>query len=653
MPVDFLTAAQEQRYGRFAGEPTPQQLAKYFHLDETDRRRISRRHGDHNKLGFAAQLGTVRFLGTFLAQPTEVPRGALMYLARQLGISDPGCIRHYQDDARWRHVEEIRQAYGYREFSEPSQLFRLVRWLYTRASVSAERPSVLFDQATAWLLDHKVLLPGVTTLARLVARIRERVAARLWRRLSEAPTAEQRAKLLGLLSVPADGRPSMLERLRRAPTRVSAQGLLGALIRLKEIRALGVGELDLSRVPAGRLDALARYAYSVRAQTISRMRDDRKIATLVAAARELEIRATDDALDLLNVLVKDLLSRAESQGRSRRLRTLKDLDKAALQLCEVYFALTNPASTDLEEVRAALFERIPAEQLAAAVAAIQALAQPPQGRCYEDLIRRYRTARAILFPLIETIAFQANETGRAVLDALEILEHIRAERRIRIPEDEVAPALVTPAWRRLVFPVPGEVDRRAYTLCVVERLRDALARHDVFVDKSRHWGDPRAQLLAGNEWEAARSRVCRMLQLSPTADEELALLREELDQTYRHTAERFADNEAVRVEREDGRDALVLSPLDALDKPQSLMDLRDNIAARLPRVDLPDVLLEVDAWTGFTKEFSHASEGRARVEDLAISICAVLIAEACNLGYEPLVRPGIAALTRGRLSWIA
>jgi TnpA family transposase len=37
---------------------------------------------------------------------------------------------------------------------------------------------------------------------------------------------------------------------------------------------------------------------------------------------------------------------------------------------------------------------------------------------------------------------------------------------------------------------------------------------------------------------------------------------------------------------------------------------------------------------------------------LTISICAVLIAEACNIGFEPLVRNDLAGLRRSRLSWV-
>lgn len=66
---------------------------------------------------------------------------------------------------------------------------------------------------------------------------------------------------------------------------------------------------------------------------------------------------------------------------------------------------------------------------------------------------------------------------------------------------------------------------------------------------------------------------------------------------------------------------------------------------------MTELLLEVNAHTGFADEFFHASEASARVDDLSVSISAILMAEVCNIGLDPLIRSNVPALTRHRLNW--
>ncbi|MDJ0355539.1 hypothetical protein [Paenarthrobacter sp. PH39-S1] len=175
---------------------------------------------------------------------------------------------------------------------------------------------------------------------------------------------------------------------------------------------------------------------------------------------------------------------------------------------------------------------------------------------------------------------------------------------------------LSPAWQRPIG-TAGELDRRAYTVAVMDAVHRALRHRDIFVVGGRRWGDPRARLLSDPAWQATKNETLRALQLPDEPTEHLAGVRHSLDARYREAADQLADNPAVRID-EAGK--VHLSPLEAKTIPESLTQLRTPVSAMLPRVDLPDVLLEVHSWTGFLSEFSHVSEASARMGQLDVSV---------------------------------
>jgi TnpA family transposase len=651
MPVDFLSDEQAKNYGCFTGEPTPEQLARFFYLHDADLAAIAKRRGDHNRLGYAMQLCTVRFLGTFLSNPVDVPEGVIMHLASQLSISDPGCVSQYTDRpaTHREHASEIRLQHGYRDFNDQPEHLRLIRWMYTRAWLTSERPTVMFDMVTARLIERKTLLPGVTALTRLVAQVRERATTRLWRRLAALPDKGQTERLEALLLVPEGGRISALDRLCRTPNRISSPALLEALERVTEIRAFGVSALDLSRFPAGRIKTIARNTATAWAQTLARLQPTRRIASLLVFAHVYEAVSQDDALELFSQLIVQCLARAEEKGQDIRLRTLRDLDAAAIRLKDVVKVVIDPLCAD-RQVRATIFGQNGPDELEEAVAIVEALTRPPEDKYYEYLLDNYSTIRRFLPTFLDKVQFQGGKAGEPVLRAFAFLKEI--EGQAKPPMDSAPREIIRRSWQRLVVQSDGGIDRRFYTFCTLAGLQDSLVRRDVFVHPSERWGNPRARLLQGQRWETARPAVCRMLDLQPTAEPALETLTKQLDLSYQRVAERFTSNAGARIEQVNGKDRLVVTGLDKLDEPASLIETKKRVHELLPKTEITDAILEINGFTGFCDEFTHVSESHARVENLGLSICAVLTSQACNIGLEPMVDPTNPALSLRRLQWV-
>ena len=601
------------------------------------------------RLGLAVQLCTLRFLGTFLPDPTDVPKSVVQTLAHQLGISDLRFAKPYlrRRSTRFGHAKAIRGYLGYKDFDR-LEILHLMRLLYARLLVSDERPIALFDLATHELVERNVVLPGATTIARIIVRVRERVSTRLFDNLAKRLSTAQIERLEGLLLAPKGERSTRLETLRTPLSRISSIVLTAALERIEEVRALGVSKLDLSDIPESRLTALAQHALVAWGGQIAKLGRARRRATLLACAQQLERSATDDALEVFDGLMNTLELKGSRARRRERLRTLKDLDGAALTLRDAA-RLVLDESVSNAKLRAAIYQSIGETALFEAIVKVSDLASEATDEDAEAWMNAANVVTRFIIPLLSVIRFEGTPAAAGLLEAMKFLT--RSSGKSRADWGAIPRAFVARRWLSLVFP-NGELHRPAYIVCVAHSLQQALKRREVFVKRSLHHGDPRAQLLQGEAWASVKNDVCRSLNLPLKPQPELERLTATLDQTYRAVLKQFEGDTDIVLKDVGGVLTPVVAPLEALQESDGVKALDARVEARLPDIDLSELLLEVNACTGFFDELGLVSGGMARSADINVSVCAVLVAQACNIGLKAVAQEHIPALKIGRLAQV-
>ncbi len=654
MPLSFLTTEQLNKYGRYNGEPTEEQLARHFYLSPSDLAWIGTRRRAYSKLGFALQLCTLRFLGTFLADPTDVPPNVLAYVARQLKIADLSCIRKYMDRERthWEHAEIIKKELGYQDFHTHPHYFRLVRWLYNKIWLNDERPSVLFDLATSRLIHNKIILPGATVLARLVSRIRSRASDAVYQTLIKDLTKKQQTDLLSLIQINEDKHFSLLDELRKAPTYVSSVSLNKALSRVRTFKNLDVSEVNALGVPLSRKIKMAKLTAGLKARSIEQMGYSKKLAALLCFAQYYEAVAIDDAIEVFDLLLQKYMNDLKLAQKKATLRSSKDLDKAAIILAEACSFILDDQVPNID-LRQNIYDQIAKISLQEARERVLELTTQAVDNSAKVIKGKYHSARKFLPAFLELIDLIALPNTLPLLDAFEFFKKQEHEKSGGVDFNKAPTSFIPDNWKAYIYPTPDKISKPHYSMCLMDQIRLAIRRRDLFVHPSIKWTDPRKELLQGEAWTKIRPAISKGLNRSEDVEEQLTLLQEQLDECYFRTANNLDSNSYLTIGKNDkGKDRFVLSPLEALDEPAGLDQLKEQIKKLIPQLDLPSLIMEVNRWTNFDQQFLPLTGKKAKASNYATSLCAVLLSEACNVGIEPIQRPNNPILSKGRLDWV-
>ena len=270
------------------------------------------------------------------------------------------------------------------------------------------------------------------------------------------------------------------------------------------------------------------------------------------------------------------------------MRSLRDLDDAALLLRDMARLVFEEDALPLDQWRDALFEQLPRDDLVAAMAEVDAIARPHDARPYAELRTRWRRARRLFFNIATRLEMDAAPGGKAVQEAIRYLAKIADWSNAKMRD---APTKAIPkAWEPHVLDEKGGVvDPRAYVFAIIDAWRAAVKRRDIFANPGTRYGDPRRGMLDGATWQASKLVVCRALNRSLDADTEIAALAKLLDGAYRTVADRAASNPDPRFETIKGKTRIVVTPLDRLEDTESLPVLRPAVQGRMPKAGMPDL----------------------------------------------------------------
>ena len=669
MPVSFLSEAERRRFNSFPADLSPPDIIAFFTLSETDLRQVPKTTTPPNRLGFALRILLLRLLGFHLPDLTAVPVVVIEYVGSQIG-TDAAQIKFYAERGATRTVHQ-RAIEDYSGFRLPTEtdLQSVGEWLTERA-LEHDRPTVLLQFLCERFLAERLVRPGFSVVERIVAAARNAAEEEVFRRIESIIDVHLVKGLDELLLAEPPNRPTPLASLRQSATSNSPKTILAGLGKLAKLQKWEVGNWNFSAINPNRRKQLAQIGFRSTAQALSRMNKTRRYPILLAFLSQLYTEVLDELVEIFDRLLAAISNRADRKlAEIRQEIVLLAGDKIKL-LQELLKILIDPTISDTE-VRTAIYKFVPENKLRVTFDECERINEPLDENFFKLLGKRYSYLRQFIPTFLDALPLDGNAETEGLRKAVGILRDLNESGKRKIPDD--APVdFVNAEWWHYVFDEEERINKKYYELCVLFELRTRLRSGDVWVEGSRRYARLDSYLIPAETWTDVRPAICELLSLPEDGSARLKLRQAELQELYgqfdrffyellikhkKKSAER--DNltatfdpaghleRKVNIRMENGK--MIVTKLPGEEISPSSEALKELIAARLPEIELTDLLIEVDGWTNFSRYFVHPSGNEPRSSDTLRHCYASILAQACNFGFMQMQR--MSGLTFHKMAW--
>lgn len=522
-----------------------------------------------------------------------------------------------REETRHEHLAALRTIYGYKTFAGQGAR-DLRQWLDVQAE-DARSNEDLARRFIEQCRQTQTILPAISTIERLCAGALVSAERRIETRIAHRLDKTMRTQLDALLTETVKGNVSRLVWLRRFEVGSNSAAANRLLDRLEFLQHLGIDPPIIAGVPPHRISRLRRQGERYFTDGLRDIGGDRRLAILAVCAVEWKAAIADAVVETHDRIVGKTWREAKKlcDGRivdskaavTDTLRAFSDLGAALLEARNDEVALETaitassgwPGLENLVATASQLTDTLATDPLA-------------------HVVQGYHRFRRYAPRMLRSLDIQAAHVAEPLMAAVAL---ITAKRDVASPPTGFLRR--TSKWTRHLKAQDAD-DNRLWEVAVLFHLRDAFRSGDVWLGHSRRYADLKQALVP-----MADARATARLSVPFEAEAWIADRKARMAQGLKRLAKAVRIGSIPNGCIEDGS-----LQVDRLTRaaPQDAEALILDLYRRIPEARITDILLEVDAETGFTDAFTHLRTG-APCKD-KIGLLNVLLAEGLNLGLRKM-----------------